>query len=48
MKTIEKTNIDSLIQLPKRKYSSIDEFISSKVKEASDNLKKVDLSILKR
>lgn len=30
-----------------RKYASIDEFVAAKLKDATESLKKVDLSILK-
>ncbi len=30
-----------------RKYASVDEFVTAKLKDATESLKKVDLSILK-
>lgn len=45
MKTIQK--IPAIEVENTRKYASVDEFVAAKLKDATESLKKVDLSILK-
>jgi hypothetical protein len=48
MKTTIKSNIDSQTKFSIKNYSSLDEFVASKLKDAKESLKKVDLSALKK
>lgn len=45
MKTIQK--IHTIEVEKKQTYASVDEFVAAKLKDATESLKKVDLSILK-
>ena len=44
MKTTQK--IQTIIAKAPRRYASVDEFVATKLKDATESLKKVDLSIL--
>lgn len=48
MKTSVKSNIKSQINFSTKKYNSLDEFVASKLKDATASLKKVNLSALKK
>ncbi|MDZ7933631.1 MAG: hypothetical protein U5M51_01375 [Emticicia sp.] len=44
MKTIQK--IQTIVAETPRTYASVDEFVAAKLKDATESLKKVDLSVL--
>ena len=48
MKISTKTKASTFLEPAPKKYSSVNEFVAAKTKDALNNLKKVDLSILKK